>query len=309
MSLPLNAINSFEAAARHLSFARAARDLGVQPPAVSRQVASLEHLLGVDLFLRSKPRLSLTPQGQDLFASVSAGFNEIREAFRRIQQPPATGVLRVVTSIGFASCWLLARLPEFHKCYPDIELRLETRDSTSHCVADDADVTVAFGAGDLPGVEIRSVFSSSMMLVCSPAYLPPGRRLRIDELAQHKLLHYDEPMHRDDWQRLFASQGLALTDGIRSQSFNSFVVYLQAAINGDGIAIGWERLLDDLIDDGKLRRVSSLTLETGQGYYCYLQQRAAENPDATRFMDWIASAGGDSGGTELSGRSTASLSG
>jgi LysR family transcriptional regulator, glycine cleavage system transcriptional activator len=291
MSLPLNALKSFEAAARHLSFARAARDLGVQPPAVSRQVAGLEQRLGVDLFQRSKPRLLLTPPGQDLFASVSAGFNEIRTAFERIQQQPTAGTLKVVTSIGFASCWLLARLPEFHKRYPDIELRLETRDSTSNYITEDADVSVAFGNGELPGVEVRNIFISNMMVVCSPGYLPAERNLQVEELADHKLLHYDEPTHRDDWRRLFASQGLALPDRARSQGFNSFVVYLQAALNGDGIAIGWECLLDDLIANGKLRRASALSLESGRGYYCYLQQRAAQNPDARKFLDWIISVG------------------
>jgi len=287
MSLPLNAIKSFEAAARHLGFARAAKDLKVHPPAVSRQVAELERILGVSLFVRSKPRLALTAQGQELYASVSAGFNEIRQAFERIQRHSAAGVLKVETSIGFASCWLLARLPGFYQRYPDIELQLQTRDSTSNYDPVDTDISILFGTPPLPGVELQAVFYESMITVCAPGFLPGKRLLAAQELRASHLLHYHETAHADDWHTLFSSNGMTMPEQRSGQGFNSYIVYLQAILNGDGIGIGWDHLLDDYLDSKRLQKASSLNLKTSRGYFCCLQPQAVDKPEARLFMDWV----------------------
>lgn len=286
-ALPLNAIKSFEAAARHLSFARAAKDLKVHPPAVSRQVAELERILGVLLFLRSKPRLSLTAQGQELYASVSAGFNEIRQSIERIQHQSEKGLLKVETSIGFASCWLLARLPEFYQRYPEIELQLQTRDSTSNYEPGDTDVSIIFGQPPLPGIDIRTVFLESMITVCAPGFLPGDKLLAAQALDGSNLLSYNERLHIDDWKTLLGSQDLAVPEFRSGQSFNSYIVYLQAILNGDGIGIGWKYLLDDYLDSGRLKIASPLTLKTERGYFCSLQQSASEKPEARLLMDWV----------------------
>ena len=286
-ALPLNAIKSFEAAARHLSFARAAKDLEVHPPAVSRQVAELERILGVLLFLRSKPRLSLTSQGQELFAAVSAGFNEIRQSIERIQRQSEKSLVKVETSIGFASCWLLARLPDFYQRYPDIELQLQTRDSTSNYDPDDTDVSIIFGQPPLPGIEIQPVFMESMITVCSPSFLPGNTLLTPEALNGSDLLAYNERLHADDWNTLLSSQGLLTPEFRKGQSYNSYIVYLQAILNGDGIGIGWKHLLDDYLANGRLQVASPLTLDTERGYFCCLQQRAADKLEARLFLEWV----------------------
>ena len=291
MTLPLNAIKSFEAAARHLSFARAAKDLKVHPPAVSRQVAELEKILGVKLFVRSKPRLSITPQGQELFASVSAGFNEIRQAIERIQYQPQAGLLKVETSISFASCWLLARLPDFHSRYPDIELQLLTRDYTSNYDPVGVDIAVIFGEPELPGVESKIIFEETMIVVCAPNVIPADTVLKAEQINAFNLLHYNEPNYIHDWKTLFNSVGLPAPKPRSSQSFNSYIVYLQAILNGDGLGIGWSGLLGDLLADGRLRKASEISLKTSSGYYCCLQGQADGNADAKVFMDWVCRVG------------------
>jgi len=291
MSLPLNAIKSFEAAAKHLSFARAAKDLKVQPPAVSRQVAELEMFLGVNLFIRSKPRLSLTKQGQELFASVSAGLTEIRQALERIQSHPQQGLLKVETSIGFASCWLLARLAEFRSLHPEIELQMQTRDSTSNYEPHDADIAIMYGRNPFPGVEARRIFPGVMIPVCIPELLKNGEQLSAAELCQQSLLHYNEPVHTNDWQYLLANEELSVPQPRTEQCFNSYVVYLQAIINGDGIGIGWEYLLEDHLRDGRLVRAADVSVVRERGYYACLQGRAVENVDARVFMDWVCGIG------------------
>lgn len=287
MEPSLTALRTFEAAARQLSFARAARQLVVQPPAVSRQVAELERTLGVSLFVRSKPRLSLTPQGRELYLSVSFGLGEIRRACERVRKRGSENAIRVITSISITSCWLLTRLVDFYQLYPDIDLQLTTRDSTFELDTRDADVAIVFGHDDLPGVETTNIFRESMVPVCSPELLARDKQFTATELLSQPLLHYVEPTHRDDWQRLLGSAGLAAPVPSRGTSFNSYVVYLQAAINGQGIAVGWEYMLDDYFANGSLCRAASLRVRSERGYFCCLTEQGAGKPAARRFMDWV----------------------
>ncbi len=287
MEPTLNSIKTFEAAARHLSFARAARQLGVQPPAVSRQVGELEQALGVLLFVRSKPRLALTSQGQDLYRSVSLGLGEIREACDRVRRSDSDTRLRVVTSIGITSCWLLARLIDFYQRFPDIDLELTTRDSTTNLDPQDADVAIVFGDSDFPGAEHKIMFRDTMIPVCAPGLLRDAKKFSATELVSQRLLHYIEPVHRDDWRRLLASAGLEAPPPGRGMGFNSYVVYLQAAVSGAGIAIGWRHLLEDYLADGSLYRAADISLETGQGYFCCLTDQGIDKPAARRFMNWV----------------------
>ena len=287
----LNAVRAFEMAARHLSFARAARELGVQPPAVSRQVAELEQRLGVTLFVRSKPRLSLTRQGQELYRSASHGLEEIRRGCERVRQRPKANRVRVVTSTSLTSCWLLKRLVGFYRQYPEVDLQISTRDSTYELDTSDIDVAIVFGKDDLPGVEQRAIFYEDMVPVCHPRLLPAGRCFTPAELESQPLLHYSEPTHRNDWQRLMASCDIRVAAPARGVIFNSYIVYLHAAINGDGIAIGWEHLIQDYFDNGSLCRAADVRLRTQRGYFCCITDQGASNPAAQRFSDWVCSLG------------------
>ena len=273
MEPTLNSIKTFEAAARHLSFARAARQLGVQPPAVSRQVGELEQALGVLLFVRSKPRLALTSQGQDLYRSVSLGLGEIREACDRVRRSDSETRLRVVTSIGITSCWLLTRLIDFYQRFPDIDLELTTRDSTTNLDPGDADIAIVFGDSDFPGAEHKIMFRDTMIPVCAPGLLPDAKIFSARDLVSQRFL--------------LASAGLEAPPPGRGMGFNSYVVYLQAAVSGAGIAIGWRHLLEDYLADGSLCRAADLSLETGQGYFCCLTDQGIDKPAARRFMNWV----------------------
>lgn len=291
MNASLNAIRSFESAARHLSFARAARELGVQPPAVSRQVADLERQLGVHLFVRSKPRLSLTRAGEELYLAASKGLDEIRRGCERVRLRDAENRIRVITSISLTSCWLLKRLIGFYQQYPEIDLQLSTRDSTHNLDTTDIDVAIVFGKDDFPGVEQHCVFYEHMVPVCHPRMLPEGRRFTPEALVTQPLLHYIEPTHRNDWPRLMAGYGIDVSPPARGVIFNSYIVYLQAAMNGDGIAIGWEHLLQDYFDNGSLCRAADVELRTPRGYFCCLTGQGANNPAALQFRDWICAVG------------------
>ena len=289
MDLSLNAIRTFEAAARHLSFARAARDLGVQPPAVSRKVAELEHHLDVSLFVRSKPRLSLTWQGEALFQSVQGGLEQIRQGCNAVRRQSDQTSLRVITSIGMAQCWLLARLNGFYRQHPEVDLQLTTRDSTANLDILGADITITFDDEDKTSKNSSCIFCDDIIPVSSPKLLPKKRMLTSSELAGQHLLHYLEPMQLNDWRLLFNTVGLEAPPVGRGSSFNSYAVYLQASLNGDGIAIGSEHLLEDYLKDGSLRRAADLRLETRRGYFCHLTPEGLDKPAAHQFREWICS--------------------
>ena len=286
---PLNSIRVFEVAARCLSFSRAARELGVHPPAVSRQVFDLEQALGVKLFKRTKPQLALTTPGQELYESVRRGLNEIRLGCDRARADQNEQTVKVVTSISIATCWLLKRLIGFYQLYPNINLELSTRDSTLNLDLDEYDIAIPYDAHRIPGLEAKKVFPESMIAVSHQKYLPAGRLFKPLELVSQPLLHYMEPMHRQDWQTLLANSGYVPPTPDRGMTFNSYVVYLEAAINGAGIAIGWEHLLEDHLENGSLCRASELALDTDRGYYCYLTERGVNKTAACQFRDWVCS--------------------
>lgn len=283
----LTAIRAFEVSARLVSFARAARELGVQPPAVSRQIAELEASLGKALFIRSKPRLTLTAAGQELFHSVSIGLNEINQACEQIRQRPANNTVRAVTSIGVTSCWLLRRLPDFYRRYPEIDLQLATRDSTANLDTEGTDIAILFGESVLPGVEQRQIFAETMITICSPAYLAGRESIAADQLIHEKLLHYLEPPHDQDWPRLLATVGQVAPLPERGTIHHSYIVYLQAALNGDGIGIGWQHLLGDHLSAGNLVRASAMELPLQGGYYACLTQQGVKREAVRTFADWL----------------------
>lgn len=289
MPIPnLTTLRAFEAAARHLSFSRAAAELNVQPPAVSRQVADLEAALGVSLFRRTKPRLTLTPAGQVFFAHVSSGFEDIMRGAAAVQSRAPRRPLTVNVSIGIASCWLMARLGSFHALHPDIELQLVTRDTNEDFVTDEADAVVLFSEREPPGVHSRIIFGEELIAVAAPDFLDRASSLTPSDLLATPLLRLRSRDYARDWDTWFRAAGLSAPAPNPALAHNSFIVYLQAALNGEGIALSWRILTDDLMRAGRLVQVTSHTVSTARGYYCRLPPHATTDPWALEFQDWVA---------------------
>ncbi len=284
---PLNALRSFEVSARHLSFTSAAKELKVRQPAVSRQVAELERWLGQPLFIRRKPRLELTNQGQILFSAISSGFEQISQAVKLIRKLPDESQLVVDVSIGIASCWLMARLADFRKRYPQVNLQLITRDSNRGFDSNAVDVVVMFGEQkELPGYQSKLLFKETLFPICSNDYLS-GKVFSADELAREKLLYLRDPYHASDWQQLFKQTNINPSTPTSDRFYNSYIVYLQAALNGEGIALGWRYLMADLLQAGRLRIAADISVSTGRGYYCCFFERAKNKDQASIFVDWL----------------------
>ena len=282
-------LNAFEAVARLGSFSRAAAELNVLQPAVSRRLAQLEDELGVLLIRRTRPVATLTPEGQTLFAAVSTGISQINSAMARVSRRPDNGPLVINTTIGFASCFLLRRLNQFHDMYPEIMIELISRDLNDGFREEGCDIITVFNAPDrLPGVEQHCIFAEEMIAVCSPGYRRSNPVVG-DDFSGHRLLHLSVGIHGEDWINFTEGTGNGIATPTPADRFTSFMVYLQAAMNGDGIAIGWTHLLQDHLDGGQLVLASERRVKTERGYFCCITRQGKKREATRKFSRWLTS--------------------
>lgn len=287
MSPNWKALAAFEAVARHGSFSHAARELNVLQPAMSRRVAELERALGVRLLHRTRPKLSLTPEGQILFRAVSSSMVQVETALEQVKRSAELSGLVVDTTIGFASCFLLKRLAAFREAHPEVAVELLSRDLNASYRESEADLIIAFDKPErLPGSSHQLIFPEEMIAVCAPAYAREGS-LGPQELICNRLLHLTQGIHADDWDRFMAGSDAAVPPPGPADKFMSFTVYLQAALNGEGIAIGWEHLLHDHLAAGHLVRASKRRMTSARGYFCCHTARGRNTLQAKLFADWI----------------------
>ena len=170
---PLNALRVFDAAARHLSFTRAADELFVTQAAVSHQIKSLEDFLGLKLFRRRNRSLLLTEEGQSYFQDIKEIFSQLTEATRKLQARSAKGALTVSLLPSFAIQWLVPRLTSFNSAYPGIDVRIQAVDRQEDKLADDVDVAIFYGRGNWPGLRVEKLYAEYLLPVCSPRFMLP----------------------------------------------------------------------------------------------------------------------------------------
>ena len=235
---PLNALRAFEAAARHLSFTRAASELNVTQAAISHQIKALEDHLGLSLFRRLNRALMLTEQGQTLFPAVRDALDRLAEAAARLRAREAGGTLTVSTLPSFAVKWLVPRMSHFQDRHPDIDLRISAKEYLVDFARDGIDVAIRFGRGEWPGVRVEWMADEALTPVCSPVLLS-GLRSPGD-LAHATLLHEDMlPLGSfPTWETWLAAAGVDGVDASRGPRFSHTHLMLQAAMDGRGVALG-----------------------------------------------------------------------
>lgn len=285
---PLNALGAFEAAARHLSFTQAAKEFDILQPAISRHIAALESDLGTTLFLRKKPKLELTRDGETLLTAVSSGFGQIAHAANIIRDRNSTQSFVVTASLGFASCFLMSRLSDFNTRYPDAELELVTSDIYRKYNPDEFDVAIMLSEKkDIPGRDVRLLFPEEMIAVCAPDYLR-GRELISDEdLVKEKLLYLHEPNHLEDWNTFLSDSAAMAPPSTASNRYTAYTTYLQAALNGDGIGLGLSIYIDDMLRANRLCLASNRRVRTERGFFCWISERGLDKPAARDFANWL----------------------
>jgi DNA-binding transcriptional LysR family regulator len=285
-----SALFAFEAAARLTSFTRAAAELKITQAAVSYSVKQLEAALGQKLFIRQHRRVTLTEAGERFFQDVSVGLGHIRRSAESLMQGGKPGHVTLSCSTAFASWWMLPRLARFRAAYPEIDLRLQTTDRDVDLAEERIDLGIRRGRGDWPEYATVFLTSEAIYPICSPAYLAGAvRPAGPAELAQAKLVHLDEPFRpRPVWADWFAAQGVAYVDFGEGLRLNDYALVIQAALEGQGVALGWRHLTEDLVARGALVRVLPQPLATGLGFYMAWPKSAALTSDAQRVRDWLA---------------------
>ena len=284
-----NALVAFEATARHLSITRAADELALTQAAVSRKIKGLEEDLGVALFRRLHRALRLTAEGERLHAAVGASLWRIAETAEALREQGAPAQVSLQTTIAFAAFWLMPRLPEFRAAYPEVSVRLSASDEQADLAAEGLDAAVRFGAGRWPGLAGRRLMAEEVFPVCSPGYLARNPELRTPEdLYAHTLLHLDVS-YRDwmDWGDWFRGLDLAAPAIKRGLRFNTYIILVQAATAGEGVALGWRRLVQDMLRGGSLVQPLAASRAAGGAYHLVWPEATGPTPETRCFLDWI----------------------
>ncbi|MBC9072807.1 LysR family transcriptional regulator [Thauera sp. CAU 1555] len=288
---PLDPLRGFVAAARHLSFTRAADELCLTQSAISRQVQTLEGALGVALFVRGVRSLQLTAEGARLAAAAEgwlAEYGRLADALRQPGERPVT----VTASIGISALWLVPRLREFQQRHPATEVRIAAGNRIVDLAREDIDLALRYCADhDAPPRAIK-LFGETVLPVGHPS-IAAGLELTAETLPQLTLLDYDEPGYPWlGWEHWLAAIGL---DGVRPRArigFSHYDQLIHAAATGHGLAIGRAVLIDPLIEDGRLMPVGARQVAMpGRGFWLVPAPRPMR-PEVERFADWVVESAG-----------------
>ena len=317
--LPLNALTAFEAASRHLSFARAAEELNVTPAAISQQIRSLEDQLGIALFHRRPRGLALTAAAESGLPLLREGFANLRHGVGRMRGEARQSSLNVWTAPSFASKWLVPRLQRFAASHPDITLcimastdLMDTSGAASTMPATafrehDVDVAIRFGKGLYPGCRVEKLMPAAAVPLCSPALLRQGRHplRRPDDLRHHTLLHDDTPYEgRPDWASWLAAAGIAGIDSGRGIHFNHVSLALEAAVDSQGVVLSIAQLAANDIRAGRLVIPFDVQVPLDYAYHLISLEDSPNAVNVDAFRTWLmAEAGGptDERSTERAG--------
>ncbi|MSO93967.1 MAG: transcriptional regulator GcvA [Rhodospirillales bacterium] len=292
---PLNALKAFEAAARQLSFTRAAAELHVTQAAVSHQIKALEDRLGIPLFRRLNRNLLLTDAGQALLPAVSDALDRLAAAVARVRSRDVSGVLTVSTLDSFAGTWLVRKLGRFRDIQPEIDVRITTSDHQVDFAREDVDMAIRYGRGPWPGLYVERLMTEEVFPVCSPALLKKGPPLKEPaDLRHYTLLHDDL---KEDWRMWLAHAGVSDIDPTRGHGFHRSNLVIQAAVAGAGVALGRSVLVADELASGQLVKPFALSLPAEFAYYLVCPFQSAERPKVRAFSDWLLAEARDQGGS------------
>lgn len=287
---PLNGLRAFEAAARHLSFTRAADELNVTQSAISHQIRALEERLGVRLFRRLNQALVLTDAGQLLLPSVRDAFERLRTGLERIMEHESSGVLTISVSPSFASRWLMGRIGRFRSRHPEIHLRI----SASQHEVDfgreaDIDLALRHGLGVWEGLRADRFLTDEIFPVCSPSMLNRQPPLECPaDLRHHVLL--EDTLH-PYWAAWLAAAGLSDLTPSSELVFDDIGIAMEAALNGQGIAMARATLVAEELEAGRLVRLFDLRLPASYGYHVVCPEATADRPKIAKFRAWIMEEG------------------
>jgi LysR family glycine cleavage system transcriptional activator len=281
----LNGLRAFEAAARHMSFTKAAEELNVTQTAVSHQIRRLEAELGVHLFLRLAEGLALSEEGQAYLPGIRAAFQELRYSTEQLREGRHKSVLTVSTLVSVASKWLLPRLPSFQQALPGIDVRISASTELVDFRKGAIDAAIRYGRGDWKGLRADFLMSDEIFPVCSPAL---AKTLSTPaDLARHTMLQVSG-VTADDWSTWLSAAGQPpqLAEGPRL-TFDLAMMAVQAAVDGQGVCIGRSTYVEDDLRAGRLVIPFDLRLKDELGFYLVTPHETAQAKKIVAFRTWL----------------------
>jgi len=290
----LNAMRVFEAAARHLSFSRAADELHVTKAAVSHQVKALEEELGLPLFRRLNRALRLTDSGQTLYPAIAEALGLMSAAVARLKRQDQTGVLTVTTLDSVAAIWLVPRLGRFRRAHPEIDVRIATSDDSIDFARINVDLAIRYGAGDWPGLHVERLMTEELFPVCAPSLLGAGPPLKTPSDLKHHTLIHDHP--RDGWRMWLLAAGVTDIDPDRGPGYHHSNLVLQAVEQGDGVAVARSVLAADALAAGRLVKPFAMSLPSDYAYYLVCPPDHLNRPKVKAFRGWLFAESSESAG-------------
>ena len=290
---PLNSLRAFEAAARHMSFTRAADELNVTPAAVGQQIRGLEDWLGTPLFRRLTRALRLTEAAQGVVPQLSEAFEQLADVTARLEADTDAPVLVVSAPPTFATKWLVPRLSHFNDLYPDIAIRLDA----SLGLIEDFDrqnvhVAVRLGTGKYPGMRVDKLVDEDVAPACSPTLISkdhPHPLLTPDDLRQHRLIHVDWGLVKDPptWTNWLDVAGVKGISAEKGPTYMIEDLAISAAIAGQGAVLVSTLAAEDDLAAGRLVRPFDIVIPSNSAFWVIAPERSADRPKIVAFREWI----------------------
>ena len=287
---PISALRALEAAARHMSFTRAAHELNVTQSAISHQIKTLEDLWGLKLFKRTVRGVTLTPTGEELAKVTREFFDRMTRTLDGLRVSSSHEPLRVDTLQSFAVKWLVPRLGRFHEIHPEIDVWISTHERLVDFGSDDVDLAIRLGHGRYPGLHASLLMREEVYPVCTPAFfaqdgLPESPRELLDYPL---LLRLGEPNH-PNWEQWFEAAGLPGVRPVAGPRFPDSNMAIEASKDGLGVALARTAHVADELATGELIRLFDVACPSSVAYYLVCPEGREGEPRIAAFRDWIMS--------------------
>ena len=288
---PLAQLEAFEAAARHLSFTRAADELALTQSAVSRQIAALESFFGVPLFQRLHRALRLSDAGQVLQRAVREVLQQLHEVSGALRGPTRLQTVVVTTTAGFAGLWLIPRLAGFTESRPDVDVRISASNTVMNLNRDGIDVAIRYDTEEGAGTQGVRLFGEVVLPVCSPRLLRDARRAlkAPQDLRHHCMLHMDTGPGSQllEWPMWLRAMKIETLKPASVLHFSMYDQMIQAAVNGQGVALGRLPLLNSLLAQRKLVAPFKKSVASPRSYYVFRSDASRAKPEVNQFLAWL----------------------
>lgn len=288
----LSSLSAFEAAARHLSLTRAAVELNVTTGAISKQIKFLEGELGHHLFKRLHRALALTAEGEALSATLSDSFEKISATFKQLKSAGDRSGVSLGTTTAFAQLWLMPRLGAFWATHQDIIIDHVISDRAQESFRPDVDLRIRYGDGHWTDEHAAKLFDDRILAVASRSFLRVNKVKKPRDLVELPLLSVEGiDATWTGWPDFLRTVGVS-GRRLKLRRFNSYVVALQAALNAQGVTLGWANLIEPLLKSGELIQVTDAEMAAPGAYYVAWSARKPLSPSAEILKDWLLAING-----------------